>query len=444
MNSDATSTAIRPVKTAPETGTILTGRRPPAQGISSSRDASIDVIRSLCLVVVVALHALMVGVSLGPHGPVLENALDGNTVFAAFTWFVQIMPLFFIAGGFSSISQWRAMSARGATAADYVRGRLVRLLVPAVVLVGLVGAGLVLLTLVGVPADIVSTAGYRISQPLWFLAVYLGSSALVPLLAQIHDRAKVRTMVGLLLAIAAVDGLRILSGQAAFGYANLLFVWLFIQQLGFWLADGSIHRLTPTVRKWTAGCSLAVLLVLTWLGVYSGDMLANLNPPTGALVLLAVAQLMIFSMCQAPIRRWAANPSVMALVSAVGSRAMTVYLWHMPVLVGLAGLLLISPLPLPVPGTAEWWLSRPAWLAAALCVLVPTAGFFGRFERINKTAGGPLATSRRATVSTLLGVSGVVVLLIEGITPGAAAISVLLFSTALIGQASLGRLRRYH
>lgn len=437
MNSETISTAIRPVETAPRVVPVFA--KQPSLGLRkpSPRDPSIDVIRSICLVVVVALHAFMVGVSVGPNGPVLENALDGEAWFPSITWLVQIMPLFFIAGGFSSISQWRAMLARGDTAGDYIRGRLVRLIVPAVVLVGVVGAGLVLMTLAGVPAEIVSTAGYRISQPLWFLAVYLGSSTLVPLLAHAHEKAGIRTIGGLGLAIAAVDALRILTGQTVFGYANLLFVWLFIQQLGFWLADGSVERMSPAARKWTAGFTLAALMVLTVVGVYSGNMMADLNPPTGALALLAVVQLMIFSLGQPWIRRWAEAPSATYLVRAVGSRAMTIYLWHMPVLVALAGMLLILPLPLPVPGSAEWWMTRPYWLLACLCVLVLTARVFGRFERVRNPPRPFPVTNRWAPLSALFGVVGVIVLLIDGITPTTALISVLLLSCALTGRTEL-------
>ncbi|VXB50585.1 Acyltransferase family protein [Arthrobacter sp. 9V] len=407
----------------------------------SSRDVSIDVVRSLSLVVVVVLHALMVGVSLGPDGPVLENALDNQSWFASVTWFAQVMPLFFMAGGFSSISQWRVLSARGETAADYVRSRLLRLMVPAVVLVGLVGFGLLLLTLAGVPAEIVSTAGYRISQPLWFLAVYLGCSALVPFMAHAHKKARVGAIVGLLLPIVVVDALRILTDQTAVGYANLVFVWLFVQQLGFWLADGSLERLAPVARGWAAGLTLALLLALTVAGWYSGDMYVNLNPPTGALALLAVVQVMVFSLCQPSIRRWAENPGVISSIRAVGSRAMTIYLWHMPVLVALAGLLLILPLRLPVPGSGEWWFTRSYWLAAVLCALIPVVQVLGLFERAGSEPRLCPSSNRRAAFSTVLGVVGVIVLLIEGVTPVTAAISVALFCCALIGHTNLPRLR---
>ncbi len=390
---------------------------------------------------VVLLHALMVGVSTGPEGPVFENALDSQPWFAPVTWFAQVMPLFFIAGGFSSISQWRSVSAIGGRAADYVRSRLLRLLVPTAVMVGLIGAGLLLLTLAGVPADIVSTAGYRISQPLWFLAVYLGCSALVPMMARAHRKSRVLTMVGLLIPMIVVDSFRIVTDQTVVGYANLVFVWLFIQQLGFWLADGSLDRMAPATRKWAALSTLALLSALTIFGWYSGDMYVNLNPPTGALALLAVVQLMIFSLCRPRIRRWAGNPVVMHMVRAVGTRAMTIYLWHMPVLVALAGMMLVLPFRLPVPGTGEWWFTRSHWLVAALCILIPTVQVFGLVERAGTAPPLRPSGNRRAAVSTVLGVLGVVLLLIDGITPVTAALAVLLFSCALVGHTNVPGIR---
>lgn len=441
MNPDAISTAARPAeRAANETSNEnLRGLRGPKK--NPSRDASIDLIRSLCLVLVVVLHSLMVGVSVGPAGPIMANALDSQPWFAPATWLVQVMPLFFIAGGFSSITQWHSVSARGGSAADYARTRLLRLLIPSVLMVGLVGVGLVMFTMAGVPADVVSTAGLHISQPLWFLAVYLGCSALVPFMAHIHRKARISTTIGLLFALVLIDALRILTDQTAVGYVNLVFVWLFIQQLGFWLADGSLDRMLTATKRWIAGIALALLLGLVISGWYSGDMYVNMNPPTGALALLAIAQLMVFSLCQSNIRRWAENLMVIRLVQAVGSRAMTIYLWHMPVLVVLAGLLLVLPLHLPAPGSAEWWMTRPIWLATTACVLVPTACIFGRLEGARNAPERRPSSGGSVAFSSGLGILGVILLLVDGITAMTAAISVLLFSCALIGHTSIRQLR---
>ena len=105
--------------------------RTPAEGRTGvARDPSVDAIRVALLVVVFALHAMMFGVGVGPDGPVLENALEGQAWFGPVSWVVQIMPLFFIVGGFASFHHWRSMRAKGATASDYVRARITRLVPP--------------------------------------------------------------------------------------------------------------------------------------------------------------------------------------------------------------------------------------------------------------------------------------------------------------------------
>ena len=159
------------------------------------RDPSVDAIRIVLLVAVFVLHAMMCGVSMGAGGPVLENALEEQAWFGPVSWIVQIMPLFFIAGGFSSLHHWRSMRARGASASDYVRARLERLVRPAIALVVVVAGGLAALSLAGLPAELVATAGFRIGQPLWFLGVYLAVSALVPVMLRAHERARMATPV---------------------------------------------------------------------------------------------------------------------------------------------------------------------------------------------------------------------------------------------------------
>src|SRR5687768_1702414 len=184
----------------------------PARSAASARDVSIDAIRVVLLVAVFVLHAMMVGVSLGPDGPVLENALEGQAWFGPVSWVVQIMPLFFIAGGFSSFHHWRSMRSRGASASDYVRARLERLVRPALALVVVVAAGLAALAVAGLPAELVATAGFRIGQPLWFLGVYIAISALVPVMLRAHERARLLTPVALLVAVVTVDVTRVATG----------------------------------------------------------------------------------------------------------------------------------------------------------------------------------------------------------------------------------------
>ena len=52
----------------------------------------------------------------------------------------------------------------------------------------------------------------------------------------------------------------------------------------------------------------------------------------------------------------------------LGSRLMSVYLWHVPAIVVLTGIQLLW-LPMPAPGTGAWWLTRPIFVIAVLLVV---------------------------------------------------------------------------
>lgn len=358
----------------------------------SRRDPAVDLVRAACLIAVVTVHALMVGVSLTSGDPagaatgtaggvVIENALESWGGFTVFSWVAQMMPLFFVLGGFASATHLRGLRRRGMRADAYVALRLRRLLPVPLAAAGAVVAGLTALTLVGLDASLVAEAGWRISQPLWFLGVYVLCSALVPAALRLHERAPGRTLAALGAAVLCVDALRAASGVDALGFANLLFVWMFVQQLGFWLADGRV----PSLR--TAGWAVAGIVALMALGASPANLFAALNPPTAALALLGVVQLALFAAARDRLRAWAALPGIARASNAINGAAMTIYSWHMPVVIALAGLLLATgtltgaTTLLPVPLTAEWWLSRPFWIAAASLAVAAVVAVVARIER---------------------------------------------------------------
>ena len=386
----------------------LTLSRPPETGVNHlpvppngatdrpHRDRAIDLIRFGCLVVVVILHSMMSAAVLGADGDVVPTvALLHTAGFTAASWFFQIMPLFFFIGGYAAINGWRRTQATGGTWADYIRARLRRLVIPVATLIGLAGAGLSIASELGVPADLLAEASTRIGQPLWFLAVYVGLTSLVPLAVHFHERAPRRTIAALAGAVVAVDGLVALTGVTGLGYLNFLFVWPLIQQFGFFYAD-AIHRPVRTWSAWTMMVlSLVSLGVLVGLGVYSPNMLINLNPPTGALVLLGIAQMCILRLSHARLNeivsggsdRTAAGHEYRAriwerVISWGNTYGIQVYLWHMPIVITLIGALgyaaqLLSGVSagdglsaagivLPEIESSWWWLTRLPWLITVM------------------------------------------------------------------------------
>lgn len=391
--------------------------------VRAGRDSAVDVARAGCLVMVVLLHSLMVGVSVTADAPVLENALDGWSGLPALTWLAQVMPLFFVLGGFSSSLHWSGMRARGTTPAAYVAARMRRLLLPAAAAIGASAVVLSVLTLVGVPAAVVATAGFRLSQPLWFLGVYVLCTAAVPLTVAAHRRHPLGSLAVLAALAVSVDVVRLSTGVTVVGFANLLFVWLLVQQLGYALADGTVAALPRRARGAIAVGSLAALFVLAATGVYSFDLLADLNPPTFALVLLGVAQLCLFDLARPVVSRLARHRMLGAAVRAINARAMTIYSWHMLAIIGLTGLLLLSGMPLPAPRSPEWWGTRGLWLAAVVVVVVAVVAVAGRAEagrgravraEVRRDAAPLRGGSGLGWLSAASGAGGVLVILLAG------------------------------
>ncbi|PJJ55755.1 acyltransferase family protein [Compostimonas suwonensis] len=440
--------AIPDARTAPRAvdPTVPAARAVPGEGAEArggpaprpaERDRVIDLVRAFCLVVVVLLHGLMAGIGVETGEVRIVNAFEGRAWFAPVSWLVQIMPLFFVVGGFSGLTQWRRMRERGASAAEFVRGRVDRLVFPALLAFGTIGLGLSIAAIAGVPSELLGELGFRMAQPMWFLGVYLGAAALVPLLARAHERMPVRTLLLLVVAVVAVDILRDRTGVDGLGFLNLAFVWLAIQQAGFWYADGWFaNRSRGELRFGVAAC-LGVLLFLTASRIYSADMLVNLNPPTAALLLLGGAQLCLLALLAPRLERWMrddGNGILRRTVDAIGARSMTVYLWHMPVLVLVAAALLVTGAPWPEPTSAGWWMSRRLWLGAILVALVPVAAWLGRLERgpasfTGRTAG-PISAPR-AALSVVCATAGVVTVLVGGFTVVSAAVATTAFAVAL-------------
>ncbi|WP_262774059.1 acyltransferase family protein [Brevibacterium permense] len=387
--------------TAPNTppaspgGQAETGQAP----AKPHRDRAIDLLRFGCLVVVVILHSMMSSAVLGPGGTVEPVVALSNTArFAAASWFFQIMPLFFVIGGYAGITGWRRTRARGGTWADYLRARLRRLVVPLAVLIGLAGLGLSAAGELGVSPDLLAEASLRIGQPLWFLAVYVGLTALVPVAVHVHETAPRRSLATLAGGFIVVDGLVAVTGMTGLGYLNFLFVWPLVQQLGFFYAD-ALDRPVRRFLAWTVlAAALLALVGLVSAGVYSPNMLVNLNPPTGALVLLGVVQLCGMRLVHARLGRMlnaadeiegsptgetaldprALRAQIWGRVITWGNRyGMHVYLWHMSIVIVLIGSLgaltqAVSFVPgasefvLPEIGSSWWWATRLPWLIVVM------------------------------------------------------------------------------
>lgn len=347
--------------------------------VDRPRDPVIDLARFFCLVLVVVSHSMMVSPVLHPDGTVTtENTLMQQHWFEPVLWVFQVMPLFFVLGGITGLDSWRRLRARGGSGIDYAQLRLLRLIRPATALLASMFVGLWAASLLGVDPEVVQLVATGAGMPLWFLAAYLATQLSVPLLARLHGCTPWLTLAGLVAAVITLDSLRGAFPMLAF--VNMLFVWCAVQQFGFFIADGIFAGRS---RGWFVGLiagSNLLLGLVTGIGVYSGNMIVDLNPPNFCMLLLGLSQAATLQLLR-PALAWAAGVRWVAWVVAVaGRRSMTVYLWHLPMLAAMSGLVLLTDFPKPAAGTAEWWWARPLVLLGVLLLLLPVLLLCGRLE----------------------------------------------------------------
>jgi fucose 4-O-acetylase-like acetyltransferase len=367
----------------------------------SKRDLTLDLARVFCVLLVVVIHLLFIGVGRDADGElVISRPLEEQSWFAGVTWIGQIMPLFFVVGGFASITAWRSNVRRGGTAADYVKTRVLRLAQPSLPLfvfyVVVIGGA----TLLAIAPDLVGTVVEGAGSPLWFIAAYCLCQTLVPVMVRLHARAAGPTLGVLLLGVVLVDAARYASGIQQVGYLNMFFVWLLVQQIGFWYADGWFARRTWWQLVLLAAACYAALVPLTTVGPYNVDMLDNLNPPTLPLVLLGLAQACVLRLLRPALAKLMSTHVARAVVFLVGTRLMTIYLWHLPVIIIVAGIGLLIPGASPEPASPVWWWSRIAVYLVVLGLLFALSFLVGRWEQPREL--GPTPPIWVVTVAAIL------------------------------------------
>lgn len=279
------------------------------------RDRFIDAVRAGSLLVVVLGHWLMATVVVQDGHLTGANALTAIPALQLSTWLLQVMPLFFVAGGFSNITVWRSLRRRGAGYPEYLHGRLVRLLRPTLVFVLFWHLALPAAAALGMSQDRIDIIGLLLGEPLWFLGVYVAMTALVPAMASWHVSSPRIALATLAVAAVVVDWFRLGEGMESVGYLNLAIVWLFAQQLGFLYADGHLAGLTRGTLWGTTVGAFAMLAALTTWGPYPVSMVgmpgetSNMTPPTICLLVLAVAQVAMAMLVRDSASRWLERPT---------------------------------------------------------------------------------------------------------------------------------------
>ena len=352
------------------------------------RNRVVDFLRAAAILTVVLGHWLMAAVMVR-DGALVPNAVLNIAAWShPLTWVFQVMPLFFIVGGFANGLSWRSARRRGDSYAVWLRARLQRLAAPVVPLL-LVWLGIASIAFAaGVPGSTLRTASQVALVPTWFLAAYILVVALASLLLHLWERAGWWSVAGGLVIAGLVDWASIAAANPWIGFVNYLVVWATVHQLGFAWLDGSLAGAGR--RMALAALGLVGLVALVWAGPYpismigvDGAVLNNSYPTRVTLAFLGMFQAGAVLLAERRLASWLERPRVWAATAVVNLRIMSLYLWHLTAMVLVIGAsLLLDGFGLrPAPLSGPWWATRPIWFAVLGAVTLGLVLVFGRFEK---------------------------------------------------------------
>ena len=363
--------------------TSVTLAAPPRPGLDdlvdatpASRDRVVDLLRAASICVVVLWHWTLSVTHWHDGRLTMPNPVADVRGLWAVTWVLQVMPVFFLVGGYANLAGWAATTRDGGGAGRFVAARLRRLAAP---LVPWLACWLAFdLAVRSAGGRSVLAWGTVVFVPLWFLAVYAGVIAAAPLTARLHAAHRGRVLLALAAGVAVAEVLRLGAGVGGPlpGLVGSALVWLWCHQLGYFWRDGSLVAGGPARAAAVAAAGLGALAALTTLGPWSrsmvatrGDEVSNMFPTSACVAALAAFQLGLILLVRPALARWLARRAPWRVVVAANGVALPVFCWHMTALVLVIGLYERAGFTLADRPTAAWWATRPVWIVGPAIVL---------------------------------------------------------------------------
>ena len=353
--------------------------------VATTRNRAIDFYRAAAMGMVAVGHWLVVAFVANPDGSVEGlNALGEVPSLAVLTWIFQVMPLFFVIGGYANAASLDSHWRRGGRSQDWVATRLRRLTTPTA---ALAGTWLGLLALSPVLGGMVGAAAVGAAIPLWFLANYTIDTAIAPYTITIMRRRPALTLLSVAASITLVDVMHI-GGVPFFPYLNLVLVWIGFQMLGFAWRDGLLPTgrslVTAVVAAWTTAISLVAFGPWPVTMVHApGVAHSPTHPPSLALAAFGLAYSLTAIALAPSVSGWLErSPRAWLATAAANGRAMTIYLWHMTAAIAVAGVLHITGRLGSAPvGSSTWWAAKPLYIGLCIVVLAVIVTMAGRVEQ---------------------------------------------------------------
>jgi hypothetical protein len=240
-----------------------------AKATPDTRNRVVDFWRILAIGVVVIGHWLAAAIWIKPNGEIeLLNSLQWVPYAAWVTWLVQVMPVFFLAGGYANVKGMRRVIAGEQLRREWITMRTRRLWTPVTPLL-IVWVLIIVALRPFIASDVVFHAAMAATVPLWFLAVYIILTGIAPATYKWWRRSGPASVAVLVAIALGIDVARFAFDVPGIGWLNFVVVWGAVHQVGYWWAERDEGAGIPAWAGWTlSAAALGVLILVTFIGWY--------------------------------------------------------------------------------------------------------------------------------------------------------------------------------
>ena len=392
-----------------------------ARQTPASRNRYVDFLRIVAIAAVVFGHWLMPAPYFDGQNINLDHLFNIAPWTRWLTWLFQVMPIFFFVGGYANSASWESADRNDVAFAEWAGQRLTRLLFPLMPLILFWAMAGLATPFLQIDVGLFSEASRLALIPVWFLAVYIMVTLVTPITYSCWSRYGVWSFWALACGAIASDALAILMEANWIRWANYGFIWLAMHQLGYAWRDRYFEENARALLFFAIGAvGLAIIItVLSYpIAMVSvpGAAMSNSRPPNVALLALGILQTALLLLVALPVRRWLERETVWGIVIAGNRIIMTLFLWHVTVLVACIGLSwLVGGFGLAsVPGSETWWWLRIPWLLALIVTTFAVVALLSRFEMQSKNANSAVSATQVIT-GGVLACGGLIFLALGGI-----------------------------
>ena len=417
----------------------------------AERNRYVDFLRSVSILVVIIGHWMIATAYVVDGEMNVGHLLAGRPQLHWLTWLFQVMPIFFIVGGYSNAVSLESAKRKGVGYGGWLSARLNRLVAPLLVLVIAWAVIAIAMMLFGARPKVIQYVSQAALIPTWFLAIYIVVVILAPVAYAFWRRYGFASFLFFVAGAALTDVAFFEAEMRWLGWTNYFWVWLAVHHLGFAWRDDRLGRVTK--RLLFSATGFAALWLLTSQGPYPLAMvgspdpgLSNTLPPKITLLALGIFQFGLLLSLEEPMRRALNGLRLWTATVLINSMIMTVYLWHITVMVIFAALLyLAGGIGLGIePGTSDWWWSRPEWIAVLFILLLPVALLLSPLERRGRPADAKIPAPARQIAGALMICLGVALLALYGYGGGPLPrLDLMSFSLVIVGSGISGLLPKF-